>query len=113
MTEAKLLVCIISREKKLEEVLEALLEKGYSGASILDVRGMLEYLADEIPLFAGFRSLIHTETKKNKMILSVIPGDAALNEAMDIIERVYGSFSDTNTGIMFSLDLSNLRGLKF
>ena len=112
MTEAKLFVCIISKENKIEDVLEALLEAEISRASILDVRGMLEYLADEIPLFAGFRSLIEDNSKTNKMIISVVENNKKLHQAFDIIEEVYGSFSETNTGIMFSIDISDVRGIK-
>ncbi len=112
MTNAKLLVCIISNEKKLEDILEALIEAGFTGGSILDVRGMFEYLADEIPLFAGFRSLIEDHTKTNKMFMSVMQDEAKLRQAMDIIENIYGSFAETNTGIMFSVDVANIRGIK-
>ncbi len=112
MSEAKLLVCIIEKEEKLEEVLEGLVEIGVTGASILDVRGMFEYLADEIPIFAGFRNLIEDKNPTNKMIISVIKDEGLLKEAMDTIEEVYGSFSNPNTGIMFSIDIGNIRGLK-
>ncbi|BBB33610.1 conserved hypothetical protein [Thermotomaculum hydrothermale] len=112
MSDAKLLVCIIEKEEKLEEVLEGLVEIGITGASILDVRGMFEFLADEIPIFAGFRNLIEDKNPTNKMIISVIKDDNLLKEAMDTIEEIYGSFSNPNTGIMFSLNIGNLRGLK-
>ena len=112
MTESKLLVCIIEKEERLEDVLEALLEEGITGASILDARGMFEYMADEIPLFAGFRTLIQGNNPTNKMILSVVPDQATLTLAMDTIQSVYGDFSLPNTGIMFSLDIGDTRGLK-
>ena len=113
MSSAKLLICVIEKDEKLEEVLEAFVEEGITGATILDVRGMFEYLADEIPLFAGFRSLINNPNPTNKMILSVRKDQADLKHAMDVIEDVCGSFSKPNTGIMFSIDISSIRGLKF
>jgi nitrogen regulatory protein P-II 1 len=113
MSSAKLLVCIIEKDEKLDEVLEAFVEEGITGATILDVRGMFEYLADEIPLFAGFRGLIDNPNPTNKMILSVRKDEHDLQHAMDVIESVCGSFSRASTGIMFSLDISSLRGLKF
>lgn len=113
MTEAKLLVCIIERDDKLDDVLEALVEVGITGATILEVRGMFEYLADEIPLFAGFRNLIEDYNPSNKMVMSVIRDKERLNMAMDTIESVYGKFTEPNSGIMFAIDIGNLRGLKF
>jgi len=113
MSNAKLLICILEKDEKLEEVLEAFVEEGMTGASILDVRGMFEYLADEIPLFAGFRSLIDNPNPTNKMIISVKKDEEELKKAMDLIESVYGDFSLPNTGIMFAIDISALKGLKF
>jgi len=113
MSSAKLLICVIEKDEKLEEVLEAFVEEGITGATILDVRGMFEYLADEIPLFAGFRSLINNPNPTNKMILSVRKDEEDLQHAMDVIEEVCGSFSKPSTGIMFSIDISSVRGLKF
>lgn len=113
MTDAKLLVCIIEKDDHLDDVLEALVEVGITGATIVNTRGMFEYLADEIPLFAGFRNLIEDHNPTNKMVLSVIRNQERLNLAMDTIESVYGSFQEPNSGIMFSLDIGNLRGLKF
>ncbi len=106
------MVCIIEKDEKLDDILEAFMEEGISGASILDTRGMLEYLADEIPLFAGFRTLINNPNPSNKMLLSVRKNEEDVQRAMDVIEEVYGSFSKPSSGIMFSIDISSLRGLK-
>jgi nitrogen regulatory protein P-II 1 len=113
MSRAKLLICIIEKDEKLDEVLEAFVEEGITGASVLDVRGMFEYLADEVPLFAGFRGLIDNPNPTNKMILSVRKDEKDLQHAMDVIESVCGSFAKPSSGIMFSLDVSSVRGLKY
>lgn len=113
MTDAKLLICIIERDDKLDDVLEALVEVGITGATILEVRGMFEYLADEIPLFAGFRNLIEDYNPSNKMVMSVMRDTDLLKLAMDTIESVYGKFTEPNSGIMFAIDIGHLRGLKF
>lgn len=113
MTDGKLLVCIIEKEEKLDDVLEALIEEGITGASILNTRGLFEYMADEIPIFAGFRNLIVDHNPTNKMLISVLPDSASVTRAMNTIESAYGDFSQPNMGIMFSLDIGNIRGLKF
>ena len=112
MSTAKLFVCIIEKEDKLEEILEAFVEEGITGASILETRGMFEYLADEIPLFAGFRNLINQSGPQNKMIISIRQDDEEVRRIMDVVEDVCGQFSNSNTGIMFSLDISAVRGFK-
>ncbi|MCP4214915.1 MAG: hypothetical protein GY765_09670 [bacterium] len=110
MSAAKLLIIIIEKEEKLEELLEVFVEEGITGASILDVRGMFEYLADEIPLFAGFRDLIDNPSSSNKMILSIRKDREDVERAMNLVEEICGSFAQPNTGIMFSLDIASVRG---
>ena len=54
----QLLIFILNKEELLEEVLEAFIELGISGATIIDSIGMGRILAHDIPIFAGFRNLI-------------------------------------------------------
>ena len=72
-----LLVYILNGDRYLTEVLEELLEIGVTGASILDSVGMLHFLSQEIPIFAGFRSILKGTKPYNKIVISVI-GDEQL-----------------------------------
>ena len=49
-----LLVCICNQPDKLEEILEAFVEVGITGATVLDTVGMGQILSTEVPIFAGF-----------------------------------------------------------
>ncbi len=113
MISAKLFICIIEKTERLNDVLEAVVECGVTRASIVDVRGMFEYLTEEIPLFSGFKTLIDDPHPTNKMVISVMKNDEKVQEVMDVIEEIYGDFAQPNTGIMFSLDINTMRGLKF
>ncbi|HCJ93725.1 MAG TPA: hypothetical protein DHV69_00435, partial [Sphaerochaeta sp.] len=75
----KLLVFVLNNEELLEEVLEAYVEAGVTGATILDSEGMGRFLAYEVPLFAGFKEFMKGNKPYNKTILSVV-GDMATVE---------------------------------
>jgi hypothetical protein len=51
----KLLVLILNRVDKLEEVLEGFVDIGITGAAIIDSIGMGHVLSEEVPIFLGLR----------------------------------------------------------
>jgi hypothetical protein len=105
-----LLVYILNEDRYLTEVLEELLEIGVAGASILDSVGMLHFLSQEIPIFAGFRSILKGTKPYNKIILSVIRDKELLEEALATIDRTVGGIEKGKRGILFSLPVDHLIG---
>jgi nitrogen regulatory protein P-II 1 len=103
-----LLVYILNEDRYLTEVLEELLEIGVTGASIVDSVGMLRFLSQEIPIFAGFRSILKGTKPHNKIILSVIKDKPLLEQALETIDRTVGGIANGNSGILFSLAVDHL-----
>ena len=68
----KLLILILNKVERLEEVLEAFLEAGVTGATIIDSIGMGHILSEEVPIFAGLRFMFAGAKPHNKTIFSVI-----------------------------------------
>ena len=71
----KLLVLILNKVEKLEEVLEGFLEVDVTGATIIDSIGMGHILSEEVPIFAGLRFMFAGAKPHNKMVFSVITDD--------------------------------------
>ena len=84
----KLLVVVLNANDKLEEVLEGLIEAGVTGATVVDSVGMGSIIED-VPLFAGLRSLFRGAKPRNNMLFSVIRDDQ-VEEAMDILGKILG-----------------------
>jgi nitrogen regulatory protein PII len=84
----KLLVVILNASDKLEEVLEGLIEAGVTGATVVDSVGMGSIIED-VPLFAGLRSLFRGAKPRNNMLFSVIRDDQ-VEETMDILGKILG-----------------------
>jgi len=107
----KLLVFILNNEEYLEEVLEAYVEAGVTGATILDSEGMGRFLAYEVPLFADFKDFMKGNRPYNKTILSVIRKEEIIETLKTLLDDKVGDLSGPGTGIMFTLPVDWVSGL--
>ena len=107
----KLLILILNKVEKLEEVLEGFLEAGVTGATIIDTVGMGHILCDEVPIFAGLRFMFAGAKPHNKTIISVIK-DEVEGEVLHLLENILGDMYEPGTGIVFTVPLDRVVGLK-
>ncbi|MBU0935966.1 MAG: hypothetical protein KKI09_03725 [Spirochaetes bacterium] len=107
----KLLVFVLNKEDYLEEVLEAYVEAGVAGATLLDSEGMGRFLAYEVPLFAGFKEFMKGNKPYNKTIISVIRNDAVVDRLKALVDEVVGGLDNPGTGIMFTVPVDWASGL--
>ena len=108
----RLLVCVINEPRKIDDILQAFLEIGVTGATVIDTYGMGSLLVEDIPIFAGFRGLLSASGKYNKTIFSVIRDDATLERAVAAVEEICGDLDSPATGIMFTLPVDFVKGLQ-
>ncbi|MFP4113793.1 MAG: hypothetical protein ACOC2Y_08335 [Spirochaetota bacterium] len=107
----RLIVFVLNREELLERVLEAYVEVGITGATILDSEGMGRFLTYEVPLFADFKEFMKGNKPYNKTILSVVDDDSLFERLRTILDEVCGGLSSPGTGILFSLPVDTAVGL--
>jgi nitrogen regulatory protein P-II 1 len=107
----KLVVFVLNREELLERVLEAYVEAGIQGATILDSEGMGHYLTYEVPLFADFKEFMKGNKPYNRTILSVIRDEAAIGRLVPLLDEVCGGLRSPGTGILFTLPVDFAVGL--
>ncbi len=108
--QQELLICVLNRPELLDDVLAALLEIGVTGSTVIDTKGMGKVISQDIPIFAGFKSMFSGARESNVTIFSVMDKDL-VEEAISTIEESYASFEDEATGIVFTLPVSRVRGL--
>lgn len=106
----KLLFIILNKEEFLDEVLEAFLELGLKGATIIDSVGMGRILAYEIPIFAGLRSLLPGNRPFNKTILTLVE-EEKVEDVVAAVEQIVGPLEKPGTGIAFSVPVDFVKGL--
>ena len=108
----KLVVFVLNQEEKIEEVLEAFVEAGMPGATILDSEGMGRFLTYEVPLFASFKSFMKGNKPYNKTIFSVVDAEEKIKKLQELIERICGRLSEHGTGILFTIPVDYVSGLR-
>ncbi len=107
----ELLVCVVNREEKLEEILSGFLELGVTGATVIHSEGMGKVLSQEVPVFAGLQTLMSRSRPQNTTILSVIESLEVMDSAIKMVQDVCGDFDTPSTGIIFTIPLSRVVGL--
>jgi nitrogen regulatory protein PII len=107
----KLLILILNKVEKLEEVLEGFLEAGVTGATLIDSVGMGHILCAEVPIFAGLRFMFAGAKPHNKTIISVIKNEKE-EEILHLLKNILGDLYEPGTGIVFTIPLDRVEGLK-
>ncbi len=107
----ELLVCVVNREEKLEEILSGFLELGVTGATVIHSEGMGKVLSQEVPVFAGLQTLMSRSRPQNTTILSVIESPEVMDNAIKMVQEVCDDFDKPSTGIIFTVPLGRVVGL--
>jgi len=106
----ELFICVINEPTAVEDVLAGFLEIGVTGSTIIETKGMGKVIAQDIPIFAGFKSLFDGAREANVTIFSVM--DASLvDEAIRVIEEVHTSLDEPSSGIVFTLPVGRVKGI--
>jgi nitrogen regulatory protein P-II 1 len=106
----KLLILILNKVEKIEEVLEGYLEIGISGATVIDTVGMGHILSEEVPIFAGLRFMFAGAKPHNKTIISAIK-DEKEEPAINLLQKILGDLNKPGTGIVFTIPVERVEGL--
>ena len=107
----ELLVCVINRDDKLEEILSGFLKLGVTGATVIDSEGMGRVLSQDLPVFAGLQTLQSRSRPQNTTIFSVIESPAVMTKAIDFVQEICGGFDAPASGIVFTVPVSRVIGM--
>ena len=106
----QLLVAIINHVEQVDDILAGFVELGITGATIVNSEGMGHVLSQDVPIFAGLRSLTARSRPSNQTVLSVVQDDK-VDPAIALIHEVCGNLDAPGAGIVFSIPLSRVVGL--
>jgi len=106
----KLLILILNKVEKLEEVLEGFIEIGITGATVIESVGMGQMLSEEVPIFAGLRFMFAGAKPHNKTIFSAIK-DEKEKPVIKLLQKILGDLNDPGTGIVFTIPIDKIEGL--
>jgi len=104
------MVLVLNKEEQLEELMEVFVEMGVGGATIIDSIGMGRIVSHDIPIFAGFRTLMQDTRPGNKTIFTVVR-EEMLEGLIEAIEQVTGTLDNPGNGVLFTIALHTVKGI--
>ncbi len=106
----KLAIFVLNKEEYLNDILEAFVELGVGGATIIDSVGMARILAHDIPIFAGFRNLLQESRPGNKTIFCAVEDDK-IPKMVKTLEHIIGDLNEPGNGLFISLPIDFVKGI--
>jgi len=111
----QLLLIVLNKIEKLDDLLEKLIEKGISGATILNSTGMVRQLAkhsEDYPIFGVLSYLIDLDREENKTIFMALK-DEQVEQVKEVVRQVIGDLSQPDTAVLFTLPILSVEGVAF
>lgn len=102
---------------KTDEVVNAWLESGVLGMTLLDSSGLARRvgerdLRDDLPLFPSLRSMMSSPERNSRLVFSVVPDDFDLERLIQATERVLGPLTAPDSGILFVVPVTRTVGVR-
>ena len=102
------LVAVINEQNVVREVLTALIEAGITTATVIESQGMGKFVAEQMPIFAGFRHLWGGANPYNTTLFTVV-NDEQLAEALPLVEEVMFEDKTGPRGVVFTIPVGHFR----
>ena len=107
----QLFVTVLQDVQLLNELLEKMNKAGFTGATVLESRGMAGILVNEDTPMFGFLRSMRDEIRTESRTVFVVTEDSRVKELRGIVNEVTGGMEKPNNGIMFAVPVSFAEGL--
>lgn len=111
----QMLIFVLNNIDLLEDVLAELTKQDIKGATVIDSTGMGRVLYgsrnDSIPIFGSLKMILNNQRPFNKTIFTVLK-DNEVEIAIEAIKNVVGDLSKPDAGILFSIPVNFVEGIR-
>jgi len=111
----QMLLVVLNRVEKLNPLLDALMERGLGGATVLKSNGMVKILAKNIeqyPILGSLRHMLNDgeERKDSRTVFMALP-DERIEAAKETVRTIVGDMTQPDTAIMITLPILSAEGV--
>ncbi len=106
----QLLFIVLYREEFLKDILSVLYEFDLKKTNVFNGKEIKGYMASNIPLFHGFRDIMHDDERYAQLIVSVVEEEKIFRIAK-MIENICGGFEDEEHGYIISMPVNYHTGI--
>lgn len=110
------LFVILNKTEYLDDILDAFVDIGITGATILDSQGMGSAMTDvnpnKEPFYGVLKNMFEDSRPYNKTIFTVINDDNLLEKAVNKVKDIVGDIHEPGVGVMFTVPVGNTYGFR-
>ncbi len=111
----ELLIFVLNDIEKLDLFLDTLTNRGLKGATILTSVGMAKSIYDSKfsnnVIINSLKILLNNSSEENRTIFTIV-NESQKQIFINTVDEIIGSLSKENVGIMFTLPVNSIYGLK-
>lgn len=111
----QLLLIVLNKTEKLNSLLDAWMEQGIGGATVLKSSGMVRILAKNIeqyPIVGSLRRMLtDIDERKDSRTIFMALQDEKIEAAKAVVRGVVGELSQPDTAVMFTLPVLSVEGV--
>ncbi len=104
----ELLLIVLNKQDYLEKIVSILVEAGIEGATIFESEGVGQYLAFEVPIFAGLRQFFKEGKAVNRTIMAAIDNEESYLSFKMLLEEEGIDFTQPGIGIIIKLPINEI-----
>jgi len=111
-----MIICVLNDANKLQELLDAWLEAGVNGATVLLSSGMgrllqATSLREDMPIMPSLDDFYEREEHLSRTLFSVVKDDATVELIKTATRQVIGDLNQPDTGLLIVLPVDSAEGM--
>lgn len=110
----QMIILVIDEVENFPAVMEVWERVGCQGITVHQTTGLGRVMRhrDDLPLIPSLRSLFESNEESHRTIWTVVPDDFDVDRLFDETEKIVGELDAPDTGIMFVVPVTKVRGLR-
>jgi nitrogen regulatory protein P-II 1 len=110
----QLVILVVDQDEHAPAVIEAWQKAGVNGITIHQTTGLGRGVKhrDDLPLMPSLRALFESRELEHRTLWAVLPDHFNIERLFDITEEITGPLDAPHTGIMFTIPITRVRGLR-
>jgi len=112
----QMVLLVLVDDQQLPAVVEAWTEAGVSGITTLPSAGTVQLLdrcrRDDLPLFPSLDDVLEQGEAQHQTLFTVVEGDTMVDLLVAATEAVLGDLDEPGRGILFTVPLGRVRGVR-
>lgn len=96
-----LLIAVINNEEIIDDLVTGWIDMGITEATVMETTDLLQLISNNIPIFAGFRTLTTGGSTHNKTIFTAIDDRDLLDQATAFLRTVLAQTKKPAQGFYF------------